>query len=532
MCRAMATVRDVTYELLRAHGLTTIFGNPGSNELPFLAGMPDDFRYVLGLHEGVVLAMADGYSQTRGGPALVSLHAAAGTGNAMGALTNSVYSHSPLVVLAGQQVRSTVGQEVLLSIVEPEALLRPLVKWSCEPVCAEDVPRAISQAIHTATLPATGPVFVSVPYDDWAREAPPDTAHLLLRRTAAGGCLSPDQLAGLVTALDEAASPVLVLGPEVDAEVANGDAVRLADALGAPVWLAPVPSRLPFPTRHRSFRGPLPPSVRGVTNALAGHDVILVIGAPVFRYHQFDPGQYLSPGVRLLHVTSDPGEASRAPMGEALVGRIHDTVSRLADAVKPGQRPLLAPLPDFPVPPASHGRVEPEQLFAELRGLAPADTVWVKESTSTMDAFWAQLDVDQPGSFLFPAGGGLGFGLPAAVGAQLARPERQVVALIGDGSANYGITALWTAGHYDIPVITVLLKNGTYGALRWFAKILEAGEVPGMDVPGIDFTLLARGYGMNAVAVSTMEEFAAAFTSALGSGKPALIEVETTHGRS
>jgi benzoylformate decarboxylase len=148
-----------------------------------------------------------------------------------------------------------------------------------------------------------------------------------------------------------------------------------------------------------------------------------------------------------------------------------------------------------------------------------------------MDAFWAQLDVDQPGSFLFPAGGGLGFGLPAAVGAQLARPERQVVALIGDGSANYGITALWTAARYDIPVVTVILKNGTYGALRWFAEVLEAGKAPGMDVPGIDFTLLARGYGMNAASVSTIEDFAAAFKSAVDGGNPALIEVETSTSR-
>jgi benzoylformate decarboxylase len=475
--------------------------------------------------------MADGYSQALGVPVLVNLHAAAGTGNAMGVLTNSVYSHSPLVVMAGQQVRSTTGQEVMLSVVEPETLARPLVKWSCEPACAEDVPRAFSQAIHLATLPARGPVFLSVPYDDWGREAPPEAAHLLRRRTGAGGCLSASQLAELAAALNEAASPVLVLGPEIDAEAANGEAVRLADALSAPVWIAPTPSRCPFPTRHRSFRGPLPASVRGVTEALAGHDLILVIGAPVFRYHQFEPGQYLAAGVRLLHVTSDPGEASRAPVGEAFVGGIRDTVARLADAVTPGRRPALPALPGFRVPPVSGGRVEPEQLFAELRALAPADTVWVVESTSTSGAFWAQLDVDQPGSLLMGAAGGLGFGLPAAIGAQLAHPERQVVALIGDGSANYGITALWTAVQYDIPVITVILKNETYGALRWFAEILDVGEVAGMDVPGIDFTLIARAYGMNAVSASTIGDFAAAFKSALASGKPALIEVETVRTR-
>ena len=149
------------------------------------------------------------------------------------------------------------------------------------------------------------------------REAPGEAAHLLRRRTAAGGCLSAAQLAGLAAALDEAASPVLVLGPEVDAEEANGEAVRLADALGAPVWLAPVGvAAARCPTRHPSFRGLLPASVRGVTPLLAGHDLILVLGAPVFRYHQFEPGQYLAAGVRLLHVTSDPGEASGRQWGK------------------------------------------------------------------------------------------------------------------------------------------------------------------------------------------------------------------------
>ncbi|MEU6023206.1 thiamine pyrophosphate-binding protein [Micromonospora sp. NPDC047134] len=152
----MASVRDVTFELLRAHGLTTIFGNPGSNELPFLAGLPDDFRYLLGLHEGVVLAMADGYAQARRGPALVNLHAAAGTGNAMGQLTNSVYSHSPLVVTAGQQVRSTVGQEVMLANMDAAALPRPLVKWSSEPSFAEDVGNRV-HLDHRCFLGAGGP---------------------------------------------------------------------------------------------------------------------------------------------------------------------------------------------------------------------------------------------------------------------------------------------------------------------------------------------------------------------------------------
>jgi benzoylformate decarboxylase len=117
--------------------------------------------------------------------------------------------------------------------------------------------------------------------------------------------------------------------------------------------------------------------------------------------------------------------------------------------------------------------------------------------------------------------------MPAAVGVQLAEPERQVIAVIGDGSANYSITALWTAAQYDIPVIYVIMKNGTYGALRWFAGVLGAENVPGLDVPGIDFVAIAKGYGLTTYAAATDEEFTAALKAAIAAGQPALIEVET-----
>lgn len=523
----MATVRDVTYEILRARGLTTIFGNPGSNELVFLDGMPSDFRYVLGLHEGAVLSMADGYSLASGGPAFVNLHAASGSGNAMGALTNSVYSHSPLVVTAGQQARATIGQEVMLANVDAARLPQPLVKWSSEPSCAADVPRTIDQAIHTACLPAKGPVYVSIPFDDWLSEADPETVHLVRRRVTAAASLSPAQLGELVALLDGAQNPVLILGPQVDAERANDDAVRLADALRAPVWIAPSASRAPFPTRHPAFRGVLPAAVREISDLLDGHDVILVIGAPVFRYHQYVPGKYLPDGARLVQITADAQEAARAPMGDAVVADVKQALAQLADGVAVSSRQPLPPLPDFPEPTRAQGRVHPAELFALLREHAPQDAVYVTESTSTTAEFWSQMDLREQGSYYFPASGGLGFGLPAAVGAQLALSDRRVIGLIGDGSANYGITALWTAAQHDIPVVVIILKNGTYGALRWFAGALGTGETPGLDVPGIDFVQLAEGYGVRARAVSSAGDFVLALEDALAGTSPALIEVTT-----
>lgn len=526
----MTTVHSATYELLRKQGITKVFGNPGSNELPFLKDFPDDFEYILGLHEGVVLGMADGYALSTGEPVMVNLHAAAGTGNAMGALTNAWYSHSPLIVTAGQQARSLVGVESMLSNVDATQLPRPLVKWSYEPTWSGDVPRAISQAIHMATQPARGPVYVSIPHDDWQKEIDDEDALLLADRVVAtAGMPSALQLTKLADKLNSSSNPVLVLGPDVDAYHANQLTVELAERIAATVWIAPSASRCPFPTNHPSFRGTLPAAVAGISNMLAGHDLIIVIGAPVFRYHQHMPGRYLPEGAELVHLTSDLQEAARAPMGDALVGDISGMLKALIGVTVQTNRQMPAPRPTpLPAPDVTEGPLTPEIVFDELNALAPEDAIYVKESTSTVSAFWQRVQMRHQGSYFFPAAGGLGFGLPAAVGVQMAQPDRQVIAVIGDGSANYAITALWTAAQYQIPVIFIILKNGTYGALRWFSRILDAENSPGLDVPGLDFSAIAQGYGVKAVQIDSREEFQSEFQKALDEKKPILLEIPTT----
>lgn len=524
----MSTVHSISYSLLRHRGMTTIFGNPGSNELPFLRDFPKDFRYILGLHEGVVVGMADGFALASGKPVLVNLHAAAGTGNAMGALTNAWYSHSPLVLTAGQQARPLIGVEAMLANVDATQLPKPLVKWSYEPACPEDVPRALSQAIHMASLPARGPVYVSIPYDDWGHDVDADAELLVEREVQSAGAPSSSQLEWFKEHLAQAKNPAIVLGPEVDASRANQLAVALAERLSMPTWVAPSASRCPFPTRHPCFRGVLPAAISGISAKLEGHDLVLVIGAPVFRYHQNAPGRYLPEGTQLLHLTSDVQEAARSPMGNTLVGDLHATLQALLPLLEQTDRqlPEALPMPE-PVPDAP-GRLAPEVVFDALNALAPEDTIYVKESTSTVTAFWERVEMRQPGSYYFPASGGLGFGLPAAVGVKLAEPDRPVVAVIGDGSANYAISALWSAVQYQLPVIFIILKNDTYGALEWFSRMLNVDEAPGLTIPGMDFCALANGYGLEAVLAESREAFEEALTEGLASDKPLLIEVPTT----
>lgn len=523
----MKTVRSAAYDLLRRHGLTTLFGNPGSNELPFLKDFPSDFRYILGLHEGAVVGMADGYALASGKPAFVNLHAAAGTGNGMGALTNAWYSHSPLIITAGQQVRSMIGVEAMLANVDAAQLPRPLVKWSAEPACAGDVPRALSQAIHLAGLPPKAPVYLSIPYDDWAQPAPAGVEHLAAREVGSAGMPSQAQLEDLAQRLSRAGHPLLVLGPDVDGAGANDLAVQLAERLRMPVWVAPSASRCPFPTRHPCFRGVLPAAIEGISRLLEGHDLILVVGAPVFRYHQFAPGDYLPNGARLIQLTCDPSEAARAPMGDALVGDLTLTLQALLERLEPSSRNMPAAVPRPAPRPAEAGLLHPETVFDLLDELAPRDAIFVKESTSTVGAFWRRVEMRHPGSYYFPAAGGLGFGLPAAVGVQLAQPQRRVIGIIGDGSANYGITALWTAAQYRIPVVFLILKNGTYGALRWFAGVLDVPDAPGLDVPGLDFCQIGRGYGVHSVTASDEATLREELARALAGNEPVLIEIPT-----
>jgi benzoylformate decarboxylase len=490
-------VRHVSHEFLERQGLTTIFGNPGSNELPFLAGLPAGFRYVLGLHEGAVLGMADGYAQATGRPALVNLHAASGSGNAMGALTNAVASRTPLVVLAGQQVRSAIGPEAHLASVDAPALMKPLVGWAAEPACAQDVPRALAQALFEARLQRR-PTYLSVPYDDWTAPADPHALPVLDRRVERAAAPGPEQARRLIDQVKAARRPALVLGGDLDAAGLTDDTVRLAERLGCPVWAAPSLFRLPFPNRHPQFRGVLPAGIAPVSRAFEGHDLVLVIGAPVFRYHEHRPGPYLPEGTRLIQITDDAAAAARAPMGEALVAEPAAVIGLLTDAL---DAPAGPPEPYRPAPEprtADGPGLHPEQVFAALRDEQPEDTAYVVESTSTNAAWWRQMDLRRPGSYYFPAAGGLGFGLPGAVGVALGRPDRPVVGVIGDGSANYGVTALWTAAQQQVPLTIVLLRNGTYGALRWFSGLLGVPDAPGLDIPGLDFTHIARGYGVTA----------------------------------
>ncbi len=529
----MSTVREVTFELLRAHGMTTVFGNPGSTELPMLSGFPDDFTYVLGLQELVVVGMADGYAQASGRPTHVNLHTAPGVGNAVGGIFNAQANKAPLVITAGQQVRPHVTIEANLTNRDATLGPQPYVKWSHEPPRAQDVPGAIARAIHHASLPPRGPVFVSIPMDDWDVDADEDRAGNAIRREVSGRAApDPAALAGLAERLQRARNPALIAGPDIDTSGGWEAAVALADKQRLPVWASPATggSRLGFPENHPNFVGILPPAIGAIAETLQGHDVLLVVGSSVFPYYPYIPGRLLPEGASLVAITSDPGEAARAPMGDAIVGDVGLALQQLVELVGESERPAPDPRP-APGDPAPADPMSGSEAMAALAGAWPEDGIAVVEAPSSTLAVRNRLRLSKPGSYYFSASGGLGFGISAAVGVQLAQPERPVVCVLGEGSAQYGITALWSAVAYKTPVTFLVLRNEEYAILKWFAALEQVSGAPGLELPGLDVAAVARGYGMQAQDVSDREQLTEALREAIAADDgPRLVQVRVASG--
>jgi benzoylformate decarboxylase len=529
----MATVREATFDLFRAHGMTTMFGNPGSTELPMLAEFPEDFTYVLGLQELVVVGMADGYAQASGRPTHVNLHTAPGVGNAVGGIFNAQANKSPLVITAGQQVRAQITIEANLTNRDPTIGPRPYVKWSHEPPRAQDVPGAIARAIHHALLPPRGPAFVSIPMDDWHLEADEDRSRNALRRIVSTRAMpDPVVLAQLATELGSARDPVLIAGPEIDASGGWADAVALAEKQRLPVWASPAPGggRLGFPENHPSFIGILPPAIGAVSETLGQHDLVLVVGSSVFPYYPYIPGPLLAEGSSLVAITSDPAEAARAPMGDAILGDVALALKKLVELVGESERSAPAARP-APGDPAQADPLSGSEAMAALADAWPQDGIAVVETPSSTLALRNRLRISAPGSYYFGSSGGLGFGISAAVGVQLAQPGRPVVCVLGEGSAQYGITALWTAVAYKVPVTFLVLRNEEYMILKWFAAFEQVHGAPGLELPGLDVAAVARGYGMPAREVSGREQLTQALREEIPVGDgPRLVQVRVASG--
>ena len=538
--------------LLKQEGVEVMFGNPGTTELPLMDAFAteNELRYMLGLQEAAVIAMADGYAQASGKLAVVNLHVAPGLGNAMGMLYDAQKAGSPILVTAGQHEQSFNATEPILWADLP-TIARPLVKWSSEVHRLADLPRLIHRAAKTALAPPTGPVFLSLPGDILRSDGDID----LLAPTRVAPRLRGDREAVEAAAaiLANAKRPVIMAGDAVAQSRAHAELVELAELLGAPVYTEFVPNTASFPSSHPLFRGSMIRLAPEVRKVLDRYDVLFSVGSDLFTLSLPSDVDPMPPDITLIHLDIDPWELGKNyPPATAILGDPKATLPEITGAVRErmtsGARGLARErLADMTKAIAADrdalkakaralAEVTPVQPLALLHAIAemlPKDSVVIEEALSSAPGIRQLIRSDDAQSYFGLRGGGIGWGLPAAMGVKLALPDRPVVGLIGDGSAMYTCQGLWTAAHYGIGAIFVILNNSSYRILKQRLHAMwglseQADNYVGMELtdPKIDFVGLARSLGIKADRARTVHEATDLLAAALKDAGPMLIDVE------
>jgi benzoylformate decarboxylase len=545
--------RRAFLQLLVDDGVTHLFGNPGTTELPIMEVVPEfaQLEFVLGLQEAVVIGMADGYARASNRLAACNVHVAPGLGNAMGALYNAKFSGSPLIVTAGQQEQGHGLREPLLyAPLVPVA--QPFVKWAVEVTRVEDLPLVVRRAAKVALTPPTGPVFISLPGDVLDQEAVLE----LGRPTRVDPRTRPsdEALEQLAARLLAARNPVIVAGQELATHDAFAEATELAELLGAAVFQQTVPYCAQFPSEHRAYLGALVRNQKAVRAALEPFDLLLCLGADLLRMSVHSPIDPLPAHTAVVHVSERDWELGKNhPTELAICANVKETLRALLplvharrsamDVTRAGERLAALAARNWSarrdaerlaaLEAAEQRPIDPRYLMLRLSETLPDDAVVVEEALVSANSLPAFLALRDPQRFYGLASGGLGFGMPGAIGVSLALPQRPVLALVGDGAAMYGIQALWTAAHLERPITFVIANNRSYRILKErLVSMRKSERFVGMDLrdPAINFTGLAHAMGVAARRITEPQDFAPALREAVASGRPQLLEVMVADG--
>lgn len=504
----MTTVRESTFDVLRQLSLTRIFSNPGSTEVSLLTNLPDDLEFVLGLHEGSVIGMATGHALAANEPALAILHTTAGLGNAVGALATARVNKAPLVVIVGQQDRRHLALEPFLAG-HLDNLAGDYPVWVDQPVLPQDVPGAVARAYYEA-LHGKGPALVIVPMDDWLVEIDTSVEQAYPSAVVRSTDVSSEDIARVAQYVSESENLLLVVGAGLDSRAGWDAGVALAERLGCDVKQESFGSRAGFPQDHSQFRGHLPAGRSRLREALDGYDLVLVIGAPVFRQYPYESGRLIPAGVSVVVITDDTNEAHRSPAQLAVVAdpaRSAEVLFGMVDARERSEsrpRPASAPTPE--PRPAQGVPLRAVHVLEALASRVSADTVVVEETPSSRPDLHRIVPARSPMGFVSAAMGGLGFAMPASIGIKMARPARPVVTIIGDGSSLYSIQSLWSAARYDVGVLFVVLANGRYAIMDRLAEKEETGPPPWPSFEDVSVSGLAHSLGCPVQKVSGIDQ--------------------------
>ena len=545
------TGKRAMIEQLMADGVRRVFGNPGTTEQGFMDALRDypQMEFMLALHEGVAVCMADAYARVTRGPAFVEVHIAPGLGNSLGMLHNAAVGKTPLVVYAGQSPGATLLQEPHLSgpLVD---MARPVCKWAAQIHHAHDVPRALRRAFKVAMEPPRGPVFLSLPMDTLDEEADVDiepTTHTRWR-----GRVDPAGMAEVAALLLGAERPMLMVGDGIALADAQPEVVALAEAAGLPVFEC-YASEFTMPASHPLNQGALNFVTPGPLRAtLEGCDLLLVVGAPMFQLIFPEVQSPVPASTKIVQIDINPWEIGKNVNPDlafladpkAALAELVDQVRRkrtpqqarvaTARAEKIGERTKAARARYWEQAKKSWDAtpISAPRLMHEIRHALPDDALVFAEAITNSAHLTQALMPDEPGRLVRVRGGGIGPGLPGSLGAQLARPDRKVVGICSDGAAMYSISALWTAAHHRIPVTYVMLNNAAYRILKlnmveYLGKAARGRGFTAMDLtdPELRFDRMAESMGVPGFRVDKPDDLAPILKKALDLGGPSLVDV-------
>jgi len=539
--------------LLAQEGVTHIFGNPGTTELAIMHALNDraELSYVLGLQESVVVAMADGFARASGALTACNVHVAPGLGNAIGSIYNAYKSGSPLIITAGQQEQGHGLTEPLLygPMID---MARPVVKWAHEISRIEDMPRIIHRAAKIATTAPTGPVFLSLPGDILNQESQIELG--VPTRVDTVGRPSENALEQLTHTILASSNPVILAGSEVVSSDAQNEVASLAETLGAPVYQQTVPSGAHFTSEHPAFMGSLTRDQQRVRKALAPYDLMLAIGCDILQMSVWSPVDPLPPELEIIQIGLRDWEIGKNyPAKVALRHDVRETLDALVpllierggqtlkDRASAGMKSLISANWSTnraqSVQQASNKAdvqpIEPQWLMMALSNQLTENCIVVDEGLTAAKSLLDFMPLRDRYSYFGMVSGGIGWGIAAAIGVQLAQPERRVVAVIGDGSSMYSPQALWTAAHLQLPITFVILNNRGYRILKERLIAFHGDErFIGMDFknPPIDIAALSTALGTPGKQINEPDEFIACFSESLKSIGPSLLEVMVEPG--
>jgi benzoylformate decarboxylase len=500
------SVRDAAFDVIRAAGIDRTFANPGSTEISLLSNFPEDLNFTLALHEGSVIGMATGHALATGEPALAIVHTTAGLGNAIGAIATARVNRAPIAIIVGQQDRRHLATEPFLAG-KLRGLAGEYPVWFNEPITAQDVPAAIARAIHESRL-RRGPAIVVVPMDDWGQTADPEHVFAAPALVQRGTTVSTEVIAQLAHRINLAKHPVIVAGAGNDTNEGWAEAVRLSEHLHIPVFQESFAGQAGFPQDHPNFAGFLSAARSVVRKQLAPFDLILAVGAPVFRQYNFEAGPMFPEGTSVLLITEDADEALRSPADIAVIGSLPSSLSQLVEQTnsRDSREPLAITRRSAPPVPQEGEPLRASHLMSALAERLSSNTIVVEETPSSRPDLHELLPAREPQGFISAAMGGLGFGLPATIGLKMGLPTRPVIAILGDGSSMYGIQGLWSARHYQVGCLFIILNNSRYAVMDRLADKFGKGGPAWPAFDEIDFVQLSESLGVEAQRISRYED--------------------------